>query len=93
MMEQGSGKIINIASLFSFLGGQHSPAYAATKHGIVGFTKAYCDELAPYNIQVNAIAPGYFATADHRRDPRRPAASRRVARARARPAAGARPPT
>jgi len=60
---QRSGKIINIASLFAFLGGQWSPAYAATKHGIVGFTKAYCDELAQYNVQVNAIAPGYFATA------------------------------
>jgi 2-deoxy-D-gluconate 3-dehydrogenase len=60
---QGSGKIINIASLFAFLGGQWSPAYAATKHGIVGFTKAYCDELAQHNVQVNAIAPGYFATA------------------------------
>ncbi|MCS4275045.1 2-deoxy-D-gluconate 3-dehydrogenase [Mycetocola sp. BIGb0189] len=63
MIKQGSGKIINIASLFSFLGGQWSPAYAATKHGIVGFTKAYCDELGQHNIQVNAIAPGYFATA------------------------------
>lgn len=62
-IEQRSGKIINIASLFAFLGGQWSPAYAATKHGIVGFTKAYCDELAQYNVQVNAIAPGYFATA------------------------------
>lgn len=63
MTEQRSGKIINIASLFSFLGGQWSPAYAATKHGIVGFTKAYCDELAQHDIQVNALAPGYFATA------------------------------
>jgi NAD(P)-dependent dehydrogenase (short-subunit alcohol dehydrogenase family) len=63
MIEQRSGKIINIASLFSFLGGKRSPAYAATKAGIVGFTKAYCDELATYNIQVNAIAPGYFKTA------------------------------
>ncbi|MEU6291866.1 SDR family oxidoreductase [Streptomyces sp. NPDC046988] len=62
MVPQRSGKIINIASMFSFLGGQWSPAYAATKHGIVGFTKAYCDELAQHNIQVNAIAPGYFAT-------------------------------
>ncbi len=62
MIPQRSGKIINIASMFSFLGGQWSPAYAATKHGIAGFTKAYCDELAQYNIQVNAIAPGYFAT-------------------------------
>lgn len=63
MSRQGAGKIINIASLFSFLGGQYSPAYAATKHGIVGFTKAYCDELAADGVQVNAIAPGYFATA------------------------------
>lgn len=63
MIEQRHGKIISVASLFSFLGGQWSPAYAATKHGIAGFTKAYCDELAQYNIQVNAIAPGYFATA------------------------------
>ncbi|WP_367047294.1 SDR family NAD(P)-dependent oxidoreductase [Streptomyces sp. Je 1-332] len=62
MVPQRSGKIINIASMFSFLGGQWSPAYAATKHGIAGFTKAYCDELAQHNIQVNAIAPGYFAT-------------------------------
>lgn len=63
MRARGGGKIINIASLFSFLGGQWSPAYAASKAGIVGFTKAYCDELAEFNIQVNAIAPGYFATA------------------------------
>lgn len=63
MVPQRSGKIINVASLFSFLGGRSSPAYAATKAGIVGFTKAYCDELAEHNIQVNAIAPGYFATA------------------------------
>jgi len=63
MIAQRSGKIINIGSMFSFLGGQWSPAYAATKHGIAGFTKAYCDELAQYNIQVNSIAPGYYATA------------------------------
>ena len=63
MIPQQSGKIINICSLFSFLGGQWSPAYSATKHGLAGFTKAYCDELAQYNIQVNGIAPGYYATA------------------------------
>ncbi|MCY6354218.1 SDR family NAD(P)-dependent oxidoreductase [Clostridium sp. ZS2-4] len=62
MIKQKSGKIINIASLYAFLGGQWSPAYASTKHGIVGLTKAMCDELAQFNIQVNAIAPGYFAT-------------------------------
>ena len=63
MTRQGSGKIINIASLFSWLGGRQSPAYAATKAGIAGFTKAYCDELAGRGIQVNAIAPGYLTTA------------------------------
>jgi NAD(P)-dependent dehydrogenase (short-subunit alcohol dehydrogenase family) len=62
MIPQRSGKIINICSMYSFLGGQWSPAYASTKHGLVGFTKAYCDELAQFNIQVNGIAPGYFAT-------------------------------
>lgn len=62
MKKQNRGKVINIASLYAFLGGQWSPAYAATKHGIVGLTKAMCDELAQWNIQVNAIAPGYFAT-------------------------------
>ena len=62
MMARNSGKIINICSLFSYLGGQWSPAYAASKHGLAGFTKAYSDELAGYNIQVNGIAPGYFAT-------------------------------
>lgn len=62
MIQQKSGKIINICSMFSFIGGQLSPAYAASKHGIAGLTKAYCDELAQYNIQVNGIAPGYFKT-------------------------------
>ena len=62
MIPQRSGKIISICSLFSFLGGRWSPAYAATKHGLAGFTKAYADELAEYDIQVNGIAPGYYAT-------------------------------
>lgn len=72
MIEQGSGKIINVCSLFSFLGGLGSPAYAAMKHGLAGLTKAYCDELGRYNIQVNGIAPGYYATditKDTRGDP------------------------
>ena len=58
MIPQKSGKIINICSLFSFLGGQWSPAYASTKHGLAGLTKTYCDELEQHNIQVNGIAPG-----------------------------------
>jgi NAD(P)-dependent dehydrogenase (short-subunit alcohol dehydrogenase family) len=74
MIPQRRGKIINVCSMYSFLGGQWSPAYASTKHGLAGFTKAYCDELAQYNIQVNGIAPGYFATdltTDTRSDPER----------------------
>src|SRR5690242_21477694 len=78
MIEQRSGKIINVASLFSFLGGKDSPAYAATKAGIVGFTKAYCDELASHNIQVNAIAPGYVATPITEATRADPVANRRV---------------
>jgi len=62
MIPGRSGKIINICSLFSFLGGRLSPAYASAKHGLVGLTKACCDELGEYNIQVNGIAPGYYAT-------------------------------
>ena len=63
MVAQGGGKIINVASLFAYLGGRQSPAYAASKAGIVGFTRAFCDDLAEHHVQVNAIAPGYFATA------------------------------
>lgn len=62
MIAQRSGKVINIASLYSFLGGKRSVAYAATKHGVAGLTKAMCDEVGEFNVQVNAIAPGYFAT-------------------------------
>ena len=63
MIPQKSGRIINICSLFSFLGGLGSPAYAAMKAGLMGFTKAYADELGKYGITVNGIAPGYFQTA------------------------------
>jgi NAD(P)-dependent dehydrogenase (short-subunit alcohol dehydrogenase family) len=78
MVARGSGKIINVASLFSFVGGRGSPAYAATKAGIVGFTRAYCDELGAHNIQVNAIAPGYFATAITEATRADPEADRRI---------------
>jgi NAD(P)-dependent dehydrogenase (short-subunit alcohol dehydrogenase family) len=78
MIPQRSGKIINICSLFSFLGGRWSSAYAATKHGIAGFTKAYCDELAMHNIQVNGIAPGYYATEITRKTRSDPVTNQRV---------------
>jgi NAD(P)-dependent dehydrogenase (short-subunit alcohol dehydrogenase family) len=78
MVPQRSGKIINICSLFSFLGGRWSSAYAATKHGLAGFTKAYCDELAMHNIQVNGIAPGYYATEITRKTRSDPVTNQRV---------------
>jgi 2-deoxy-D-gluconate 3-dehydrogenase len=58
------GKIINIASLLSFQGGIRVPAYAASKGGVAQLTKALANEWAPRGIQVNAIAPGYFATSN-----------------------------
>ena len=62
MIEKGGGKIINIASMLSYSGGITVPSYTASKHGIAGLTKALANEWAQYNIQVNAIAPGYFRT-------------------------------
>ena len=59
---EAPGKIVNIASLLSFQGGIRVPAYAASKGGVAQLTKALANEWAPRNIQVNAIAPGYFAT-------------------------------
>lgn len=78
MVPQRSGKIINICSMFTYLGGRLSSAYAATKHGIAGLTKAYCDELAMHNIQVNGIAPGYYATAITANTRANPDSNRRV---------------
>lgn len=62
MIERGSGKIINIASMLSFFGGINIVAYAAAKGGVAQMTKALANEWAKYNVQVNAIAPGYFRT-------------------------------
>ena len=62
MIEQGSGKIVNIASLLSFQGGITVPAYTASKSGVAGLTKALANEWAKFNVNVNAIAPGYIST-------------------------------
>ena len=62
MLQRGSGKIINIASLLSFQGGIRVPAYAAAKGGVAQLTKALANEWASRGVNVNAIAPGYMRT-------------------------------
>lgn len=63
LMEQGEGgKIINICSMLSYQGGIRVPSYTASKSAVMGLTKAMANEWAAYNINVNAIAPGYMAT-------------------------------
>ncbi|MDE7202684.1 MAG: 2-dehydro-3-deoxy-D-gluconate 5-dehydrogenase KduD [Lachnospiraceae bacterium] len=56
------GKIINIASMLSYQGGIRVPSYTASKSAVMGLTRALANEWAKYNINVNAIAPGYMAT-------------------------------
>jgi 2-dehydro-3-deoxy-D-gluconate 5-dehydrogenase len=62
MLAQGSGKIINIASLLTFQGGVFVPSYAAAKGGVGQLTKAFANEWASKGVNVNAIAPGYMET-------------------------------
>jgi 2-dehydro-3-deoxy-D-gluconate 5-dehydrogenase len=62
MIERGAGKIVNVASLLSFQGGITVPAYTASKHAVAGLTKALANEWARHGVQVNAVAPGYYAT-------------------------------
>ncbi|MFT4107576.1 MAG: SDR family oxidoreductase [Lacrimispora sp.] len=62
MLKKGYGKIINIASMISFFGGQTIPAYAAAKGGVAQLTKELTNDWAGRGVCVNAIAPGYMAT-------------------------------
>ncbi len=74
MAQGGGGKIINIASLLSFQGGIRVPSYTASKSGVLGLTRLMANEWAANGINVNAIAPGYMATANTeplRSDPER----------------------
>lgn len=62
MLEKGYGKIVNIASVISFQGGIRIPAYAASKAGVMNFTKTLANEWSSKGVNVNCIAPGYIAT-------------------------------
>ena len=64
MKQETGGKIINIASMLSFQGGIRVPSYTASKSGVMGVTRLMANEWAKDNINVNAIAPGYMATAN-----------------------------
>jgi 3-oxoacyl-[acyl-carrier protein] reductase len=67
MKQQESGKIINIASIFSVVSKEKRAAYSSTKWGLIGFTKAVALDLAPFNVLVNAVSPGFVDTALTRR--------------------------
>lgn len=62
MLERGSGKIVNVASLLSFQGGVRVASYTASKSGVAGLTKLLANEWSAKGINVNAIAPGYIRT-------------------------------
>src|SRR5437588_6599291 len=62
MIEQSWGRIINIASIAARVGDRYIAAYTASKHGVLGLTRALAAELVRHNITVNAICPGYVDT-------------------------------
>jgi NAD(P)-dependent dehydrogenase (short-subunit alcohol dehydrogenase family) len=62
LVDQGHGKVINIASNFAFKGVARHAAYCSSKAAVVAFTRSMAIEWARHNVQVNALAPGYFAT-------------------------------
>jgi 2-deoxy-D-gluconate 3-dehydrogenase len=60
MAKQGGGKIINIGSVLSFTADNFCPPYVIAKHGVIGITRYFANDLGKYNIQVNAICPGFI---------------------------------
>lgn len=64
MVDRGHGKIVNIASMLSFQGGINVAGYTSSKSAVAGLTKALANEWAAVGVNVNAVAPGYVATAN-----------------------------
>jgi 3-hydroxybutyrate dehydrogenase len=62
LTDQRSGRIITIASIASRVAGNYIAAYTASKHGVLGLTRALAVEMRPYNVTVNAVCPGYVDT-------------------------------
>ena len=62
MMRAKSGRIVNVASVVGLMGNVGQTNYAASKAGLIGFTKSLARELGPRNVTVNAVAPGYIQT-------------------------------
>lgn len=78
MLAQGSGKIVNIASVLTFQGGVFVPSYSAAKGGVGQLTKAFANEWAAKGVNVNAIAPGYMETDNTKALREDPARSRQI---------------
>lgn len=70
MRERGAGRIINMSTESAFYGDVGMVDYAAAKMGVVGFTRSLARELAPFRVNVNAVAPGAIRTRAHDRLPR-----------------------
>jgi NAD(P)-dependent dehydrogenase (short-subunit alcohol dehydrogenase family) len=63
MLARGWGRIVNIASTAGLVGGKYGSAYCASKHGVIGFTRALAVEFAGSGVTVNAVCPGFVETA------------------------------
>jgi NAD(P)-dependent dehydrogenase (short-subunit alcohol dehydrogenase family) len=86
MLKQGSGTVVNTASIAGLIGGPGMPAYVASKHGVLGLTKVASSDVAQYGVRVNAICPGPVETRmmrsiETQRNPNDPASVHRGASA------------